>query len=217
MRNQPTEHKMTDTHDILRDQKPLWSPMPEVIENTNLARLLRTTGLTTFTELHHWSVEQREAFWTESVNALGVTFDTPYEKVLDVSSGTTNAKWFQGGRLNIANSCFNRAPDKPAIITRRWTGEHETISLGELASLSRRAAAGFVEAGVQPGQGIAIVSMMSVEAIAAYLGALLAGAYVVSIPESLPADEISLRIRIGKAVLIVCHDALPRAGKVHPL
>ena len=61
------------------------------------------------------------------------------------------------------------------------------------------------------------MTMLTVEAVAAYLGVILAGGFAISIPESLPAEEISLRLRIGDAKMIVTQDTLMRAGKAHPL
>jgi len=46
------------------------------------------------------------------VRDLGIPFPTPYERVLDASDGPEWARWFIGGRLNIAHAC---AEDPNAI------------------------------------------------------------------------------------------------------
>ena len=53
------------------------------------------------------------------------------------------------------------------------------------------------------GQAIAINMPMTVEAVVAYFGVVLAGCAVVSIADSFAAGEIAMRLRISKAVAIV--------------
>ena len=196
---------------------PLWSPKSGELARTHLGRLMRQLGDDTYSAAHAWSVGNPAAFWNLTAEELGIRFAQPFERVLDLSHGPERPRWFVGGKLNIAESCLSGPANDTAIITRRSDGRTEAVSVGELASLSRRAAAGFVAAGIRQGDGVAMMTMMSVEAVAAYLGVLLLGGYVVSVPETLPADEIRTRLRIGHARLVVTQDVLVRGGKTYPL
>ena len=196
---------------------PLWSPKSGELARTHLGRLMRQLGVDTYPAAHAWSVGNPAAFWKLTAEELGIRFAQPFERVLDLSHGPERPRWFVGGKLNIAESCLSGPANDTAIITRRSDGRTEAVSVGELASLSRRAAAGFAAAGIRQGDGVAMMTMMSVEAVAAYLGVLLLGGYVVSVPETLPADEIRTRLRIGHARLVVTQDVLVRGGKTYPL
>ena len=47
----------------------------------------------------------RAWFWDAVVQHLGIPFATPYEQVLDDSDGIPWARWFTGGRTNLADAC----------------------------------------------------------------------------------------------------------------
>lgn len=197
--------------------RPVWNPSASALAETNLGRLMRRIGASTVAEAHAWSVTRRAEFWATTAEALNVRFSHPYERVLDESSGPAHARWFVGGRLNIAACCLDRPPEDVAIVTRRADGRLESVTVGELASLARRAAAGFRASGVGVGDGVGFVAPMTVEVVAAYLGVLLIGGYAVSVPESLPAEEIRARLVLGRAKLVLTQDRVHRAGKSIPL
>lgn len=58
---------------------------------------------------------------------------------------------------------------------------------------------------------------MTVEAVVAYFGIVLAGCAAVSIADSFAAAEIAMRLRISNAAAIVTQDVIGRGKKLHPL
>ena len=73
-------------------------------------------------ELYGEAEADRLAFWAEQANRL--SWDTPFTEVLDWSEAPF-AKWFVGGKLNVAYNCVDRHVeagngDRVAI---RWEGE----------------------------------------------------------------------------------------------
>ena len=58
---------------------------------------------------------------------------------------------------------------------------------------------------------------MTVTAVVAYLGIVLAGCAVVGIADSFAPAEIASRLRISKAAAIITQDVIMRGGKRHPL
>ncbi len=201
----------------LLPSRSLWRPQASAMDETNLGRLMRRIGVNTPGEAHAWSVANREEFWAATAEALNVRFSRPYGRVLDDSAGPAHARWFVGGGLNIAACGLDRPPGETAVVTRRAGGRMESLTVGELASLARRAANGFRAAGVGPGDGVGFVAPMTVEVVAAYLGVLMLGAYAVSVPESLPAEEIRSRLVLGRARLVLTQDRVVRGGKSIPL
>ena len=140
-----------------------------------------------------------QAFWEWTIRELNIELRTPYRQLLDVSDGAAHARWMKGAELNIAESCFHGPSSSPAILTRRHDKRWETITIGELDRLSNRVANGLQALGISKGDGVAIDMAMTAESVAIYLGILKAGAVVISIPDSLPPEEIAKRLRIGEA------------------
>lgn len=58
---------------------------------------------------------------------------------------------------------------------------------------------------------------MTVEAVVAYFGIVLAGCAAVSIADSFAPAEIAMRLRISNAAAIVTQDVIGRGDKLHPL
>jgi acetyl-CoA synthetase len=183
----------------------------------NLAWLMKRAGVADYDALHAWSVRERAAYWQAVVERLGIVFRKPCEQVLDVKHGVEHAEWFRGARLNIVESCFQAPMDSVAIVQQREGGAIETVTVGELAALSDRVAGGLVARGCKPGDAIAVLLPLNVEAVAVYLGILKAGCVVVSIADSFRAPEIATRLKISKATLVFTQDYMVRGGKKFPL
>jgi acetyl-CoA synthetase len=199
------------------EQRFSWEPTIESIRKTNLYALMQEQSAASYAELHAWSVRNPEAFWERTIRALNIQLRAPYGQLLDISVGVAHARWLKGAELNIAESCFQGPPGSPAIITRRQDGRRETISVGELDRLSNRVANGLQALGISKGDRVAIDMAMTAESVAIYLGIIKAGAVVISIPDSLPGEEIAKRLRIGDAKAVFTQDAITRAGKTLPM
>lgn len=183
-----------------------WSPAQETLDAANLTGWLNERGAGNYEELHHWSVKHPEDFWDAVMRRLGVKLREPYHSVLD------GDEWLPGARLNIAESCFREPLDAVAIVTA-----NRKITRAELSTMSCRAANGLRAMGLCEGDAVAFYLPLSVEAVAAYLGVILAGCVAVSIPESLPVEEIEKRLRIGNARAVFTQHELVRGMKRLPL
>ena len=199
------------------DQRFSWEPTFESIRKTNLYALMQEQGAASYAEIHSWSVRNPEAFWQRTIRALNIQLRTPYSRLLDVSSGVAHARWLKDAELNIAESCFQSPSESPAILTRRHDKRWETITFGQLDRLSNRVANGLPPLGISRGDGVAIDMAMTAESVAIYLGILKAGAFVISIPDSLPPEEIAKRLRIAGAKAVFTQDEITRAGKTLPM
>ena len=83
-------------------EKWVWQPTRDFIEKTNVYRFMKRLGFTDREEFLHFSRESPERFWDELAREINVEWFEPYEKVLDASQGVEWARWFSGGKLNIA-------------------------------------------------------------------------------------------------------------------
>ena len=196
---------------------PAWAPSESDIRQSNLQGVMDRVGAQTSEEFSVWALEDPGRFWSTMVEALAIRFETRPRSGVDFSRGHANLRWLPGARLNIALSCFRKAADAPALIARNEAGRERTLSYGELERLSREFAGALARQGIRTGDAVALVLPLTIEAVAAYLGIILAGAVAVCIAESFAPPEIERRVRIAGARLVVTQDVLVRSGKTLPL
>jgi len=197
--------------------RPAWIPAQDDDAVTNIAKSCQRLWQPSYAHFFRWSVDHREDFWRDTVAALGIRFRTPPTRVLEMREGPEHAHWFEGASLNIAESCFNGPAASPAIVYQREGSRLETVTYAELDALSNRFANSLLSLNVRPGDAVAIAMPMTVEAVAAYLGVVKAGAVVVSIADSFAPDEIRTRLRIARAEIAVTQDVVLRGGKTFPM
>jgi acetyl-CoA synthetase len=203
--------------DASQGPPPAWTPTAGEISTSNIAAFCRKVGLPSVNQLHRWSADNREAFWGQIIESLGIKFKTDPSSVVDLRLGIESPRWLPGGRMNIAESCFLAPADAPAIFHQAEGGTIETTTFGELDSLSNRFARGLVASGLPRSASVAIVMPMTLEAVAAYLGVIKAGYAVASIADSFAPHEIATRLRISSAGAVVTQDLMLRAGKTLPM
>jgi len=195
---------------------PAWFPDPKTIQQSHIKQLMQEKGFSTYEQLHQWSVKEYANFWQTLTTRLNIKFDTPYSTLVDISAGVESPRWFKDATLNIVNSCFNHNPSTPAIIYQSEQGELQTMSYVELQQLVQRIASSLKQT-LQPGDRVAIIMPMDPYAVATYLGAIMAGCCVVSIPDSFAAEEIEKRLVIAKVKMVFTQDVILRDGKRLPL
>ena len=183
---------------------PAWLPATERPAgepgDSNVRRLARAVGVDGVAALHRWSIEHRAAFWQITCERLGIDFrGNPGPPLRD-------GRWFPDARLNIAEHCLRRggAGDRPAVVYRaREDGPLAAVSGAELARLAHAVAGHCRARGLRPGTRVALYLPMTVEAVAAYLGVILAGCAAVSIADSFAAPQVAVRLRITGASLAI--------------
>lgn len=210
-------------HECYREWIEAGRPAPAVFpadhahRQWNLDRAIALAGQGGLESFRQWATRDRAAFWGLMTHSLDIEFSRPYQSVLDESRGPESPRWFSGGRLNIAQSCFQGDPARTAVVERDEAGRERSITLGELERLSGRVASGLVNQGLRPGDSVGILLPMTIEAVAAILGTILAGGVAVGIPESFAPPEINTRLKLGRARWVVTQDAIRRRGSEIPL
>ncbi len=187
-----------------------WQPDPATLADANITAFAARHGLGGFDGIHRWSVTDPAAFWAAVADQIGVQWHTPPTEAL------RDGAWFPDARLNIVDSCFTAPRDAPALVLGAG-GAVETLTYAELEVLVNRFAAGYVAAGLKPGDRVAIAMPMHLEAVVAYLGIIRAGGAVVSIADSFAAPEIATRLQIAGAVAAVTSGVARRAGRELPM
>lgn len=196
---------------------PMWIPDNDVIERSNILAAMRTRGFSSYDDFYRWSVDAPEEFWGDVLGRLQIKFHVPPQRILAGDANPSEGAWFPGARLNIAESCFQADPDAVAIIEGAESGELTRHTYRELHQDAKRVCSGLQRLGFQPGDAVALLTPMNARSVAVYLGAILAGCVIVSIADALSADQVELRLRIGKAKAIITKGFLQRGGKQLPL
>jgi len=193
---------------------PAWAPSAEHLHGSNAAGLAAEAGVADHQGLHRWSVEDRGRFWEVVLARMGVPFRTPPARILDPEGGPEHPRWLPGARLSAVDACFTADPGRTAIVA---AGEERPglvrLSYGELRDRVARFAAGLRAHRLGAGARVALYMPMNVESVIAYLGAVWAGAAVVSIADSFAAGEAARRLQIGGAAAVVTVDGYRRAGR----
>jgi hypothetical protein len=109
----------------------VWRPTPQIIAESNIGALMRKVGLTSYTELHKWSVRNRDQFWKLAIERLGLLFKQP-PKAICSKYDPVRPQWLQGARYNIVESVFNAPPEQPAVLYRDETDVRSLSSVSHL-------------------------------------------------------------------------------------
>ncbi|SNS93549.1 acetyl-CoA synthetase [Geodermatophilus saharensis] len=156
----------------------------------------------------------RLAFWEEAARRLTWTQD--WDQVLDWSNPPF-AKWFVGGKLNVAYNCLDRHVEAGHgdQVAYHWEGEPgdtRTLTYAQLTEEVCKAANALIELGVQAGDRVAIYMPMIPETIVAMLACARIGAVHMVVFGGFSADALASRITDAGAVVVVTADGGYRRG-----
>jgi acetyl-CoA synthetase len=200
----------------------LWSPPAHAVDAAQSTTLARHLGLDGYEELLSYAAREPEAFWDAATRWLDLDWHTPWTQVLDTSDGITWARWFVGGRLNLAWSCVGRhaTGDRaahPALVVEHEDGAVETRTFAELWDEIGRLALALADLGVRSGDRIALVLPMGVEAAVALYAAARIGAIAVPIFSGFSAAAIATRFADCEVAAVIATDHTVRRGRRVPV
>src|SRR6476660_5015510 len=197
---------MSETH---TEAPSAYPPTTEFARNANATA-----------ELYREAEQDRLAFWEKQANRL--SWETPFTDVLDWSEAPF-AKWFVGGKLNVAYNCVDRHVeagngDRVAI---HWegepVGESRTLTYSDLLAEVCKAANVLTDLGVVAGDRVAIYMPMVPEAIVAMLACARLGVMHSVVFAGYSAPALRARIEDAQATLVITTDRQYRRGKAVPL
>ncbi|HZX37537.1 MAG TPA: AMP-binding protein [Streptomyces sp.] len=194
-----------------------WHPSPDHLENSNVARLMRTLGTTTADELRARSVADVASFWDTVTADLGIEFRTPYEQVLDIRRGIAHPDWFPGGRINVVDATLTRwarrTPDAVAVVHEAEDGTVRRLTYAELDDQVARARTGLRAHGIGRGDAVAIHLPMTPEAVVALYAVASVGAMAVPLFSGFGPGAIASRIQDADAKAVITAEGTVRRGK----
>jgi acetyl-CoA synthetase len=163
------------------------------------------------------SVDNPEGFWADIASKL--TWQKPWDKVLEWNFEEPNIKWFSGAKLNITENCLDRHLESrgnhPAII---WESNDpkvhsRKISYRQLYVEVCRFANVLKRNGVRKGDRVCIYMPMIPELAIATLACARIGAIHSVIFAGFSAKSIADRVEDSNCNIIVTSDGLNRGAK----
>jgi len=169
-----------------------------------------------YRRLYTESVNNPDKFWAKQAAEL-LLWRKKWKKVLQWKPPF--AKWFVGGRLNVAENCVDRhlgtpRENKAAIIFEGEPGDQRTLTYRQLHVEVCRFANVLESLGLKQGDRVAIYMPMTPEAAIAMLACARIGAIHTVIFGGFSAEAIKDRVNDCQASLVITADGGWRRGKV---
>jgi len=198
---------MTDQLDTLLTEQRRFAPPAEFSAQANAKA-----------DLYERAKRDRLGFWAEQ--ALALDWIAPWSRVLEWNP--PHAKWFVGGKLNVAANCVDRHLEGPrrnkaAIIWEGEPGDRRVLTYWDLAREVNRCANALKTLGVRRGDRVAIYLPMIPEAAVAMLACARIGAVHSVVFGGFSAEALRDRINDAEAVALITADGGYRRGQVIPL
>jgi len=159
-----------------------------------------------------------ENFWAQEAERLD--WFTPWTRVCEWNAPW--AKWFVGGKLNVAHNCVDRHAaswrrNKVAIIWEGEPGDSRVLTYGMLQRDVNRFASALKSLGVKKGDRVAIYLGMTPELPIAMLACAKIGAPHSIVFGGFSAESLRERINDAQAKVLITADGAWRRGTVVPL
>ena len=161
-----------------------------------------------------------EGFWAGQAGEL-LDWAQPWEQVLDWSNPPF-AKWFVGGKLNVAHNCLDRhvdagRGDRVAFHWRGEEGEERDVTYAELLRDTKRLANVLKERGIEPGDVVGIYLPMIPEVAVAMLACARIGAPHNVVFGGFSPEAVRERMEFSEAKALITVDGARRKGKAAPI
>ena len=199
---------------------PLWTPNAEGVAATQLTAFTEFaaehTGLSfpTYSDLHRWSIEQPEVFWSLAWDFMGIQATTKGNVTVNHLDQFPGARWFPEARMNFAENLLQERSERTAFISLLENGERRTLSYQQLYEQTAAIATQLNAAGVKPGDRVAgWLPNVPEAAIAMLAGASLGAIWSSCSPDFGIPGALDRFGQIEPKILFAC-DGYHYAGKV---
>ena len=174
-----------------------------------------------FQAMYQRSVEDPEGFWAEQAEKF-LSWERPWDKVLDWDFKTARIRWFEGGKLNACYNCVDRHLERRSEQTALiWEGDDPaddtTITYGELYEHVCRFANALKARNIGKGDRVCIYMPMVPEAVYAMLACARIGAIHSVVFGGFSPESIKDRILDSDCQTVITADEGIRGGKNIPL
>lgn len=193
---------------------PLWVPTAERAASTNLVRFASSVGkpTATYQELHAWSVDRPDEFWSAVWEFTGVV-GSAGERSLERGSSMRFDRYFPDATLNVADTFLRWTGEADALVGLDERGGRRVFSRDELRAAVGACAAALRNEGVVAGGRVAAWLPNIPETIIVMLAAASIGAVFSSTSPDFGVVGVVERFgQIEPTVLVAC-DGYVYGGK----
>jgi len=178
-------------------------------------------GRDEYEALYRQSIEDPDTFWGEQAKKY-LTWDRPWDSVLQYDFDEGQIEWFRGGVLNATFNCLDRHLDKlKDKVAYYWEGDNPeekmAVTYGDLYDRVNKMAAVLKSRSVGKGDRVIIYMPMIIELPVAMLACARIGAVHSVVFGGFSAEALANRIQNCKAGTVITVDGGFRAGKTIPL
>ncbi|RUU41408.1 acetoacetate--CoA ligase [Mesorhizobium sp. M6A.T.Ce.TU.002.03.1.1] len=166
-------------------EAPLWAPTKDQVDAAPMTAFMTAAaagtgkGFSSYADLHRWSIDDREAFWSLVWDFCGIVGDkgaSGGERVLVDGDKMPGAAFFPDAKLNFAENLLKKTGPSDAIVFRGEDKVERRLSWNELHALTSRLQQLFLSLGVKKGDRIAAMMPNMPETVAALLATASIGA-----------------------------------------
>ncbi|KAH7083851.1 hypothetical protein FB567DRAFT_93345 [Paraphoma chrysanthemicola] len=197
---------------------PQTTPMYRYLQTVNREHNLQ---LSTYSELHDWSIRNIDAFWQSVWKFVGVKAEGDASPALDPNpSMFPRPSFFKNARLNFAENLLFPTqevdPESPAVIAVTET-TRETVTWSELRERVRKCQAGMLALGLNEGDRVAGYVANHTNALVAMLAATSLGCVWTAVSPDTGVHAVLERLRQIEPSLLFADNAAFYNGRSHPV
>ncbi|MBC6440730.1 MAG: acetoacetate--CoA ligase [Rhodospirillales bacterium] len=197
----------------------LWTPDPARVAASAMTRFRHLAAsksgrdLPDYDALWHWSVEDREGFWSLLWEFCEVVGSGQGAAILENGDAMPGARWFPEARLNHAENLLRRRDGCEAVVCWRENGTRSVITFAELYDTVAALRAWLAANGVGEGDRVAGFLPNLPETIAAMLATASLGAVWSSCSPDFGTQGVLDRFGQIEPRALVCADGYVYGGK----
>ena len=198
--------------------KILWNPSDERKNSALITDFINKLPLDfeSYFDLHKWSIENLEDFWSEFWKFSGIEYSRDYDSVL-TNPVMPGAKWFLGSELNYAQNLLSGNPDQIAIISTGENREDQEYTFKDLNIAVSKAQTGLEKLGVKKGSRVAAFVPNCVESIILMLATTACGAIWTSCSPDFGSQGVIDRFGQVKPSILIVSNGYSYNGNIFPL
>lgn len=206
----------------MNESKPLWTPSQASIDAANMTRFIEQVNqhhalsIDDYDALYQWSIEHKEAFWSETWDFCGI-IGAKGERILIDGDNIEKAQWFPDASLNFAENLLRKRNGDVAIYFRAEDQVEYSLSYRELHDQVASVAAWLKSNGLEPGDRVAAYLPNMPETVVAMLAATSLGAVWTSTSPDFGEDSVVDRFGQTEPRFLFTVDGYFYNGKRHEI
>ncbi len=199
--------------------QPLWTPDEKRRRNSNLTAFIETLGqdFGSYADIHRWSVDHPEAFWTALWDFCAVKAETRGERVLVDGGDMEQARFFPDARLNYAENLLVKNTDEVALVFRAEDKVRRAMTWRQLNDSVARMQRAMAASGLKAGDRVSAIVPNMPETIVCFLACASLGAIWSSCSPDFGERGILDRFGQIEPRMLIASDGYYYAGKTFAL